>query len=36
MQGDDFENEPGGIMEVAMWICVVMYHYYVGFDLVWV
>ena len=22
MQGDGFESEPGGIMEVAMWLCV--------------
>ena len=21
-QGDDFASEPGGIMEVAMWLCV--------------
>ena len=22
MQGDDFASEPGGIMEVAMWLCI--------------
>jgi hypothetical protein len=22
MQGDDFASEPGGIMEVAVWLCI--------------
>jgi hypothetical protein len=31
MQGDDFTSEPGGILEVTMWLCTLF-----GFDLGWV
>jgi hypothetical protein len=34
MQGDGFASEPGGTMEVAVWP--IAYHYYLGFDVVWV
>ena len=32
MQGDNSPTEPGGIMEVAMWLCISLLH---GFDLAW-